>query len=425
MNSVADMDDAHVWHPYAPIRCEQPYRCFVSRRGAIVIDRQGSEYIDLVTGALCAPDGKLASSIRAAILRQLEILPKSYLSNGTHEPAARLAGGLAELAGAPLTRVFFASSGSEANEAAMKIARGYFACLGSPRPAFAALEGGWHGASLGALGVSAIEEDQLGFAPFAGDVVQLTPAVREADVSDRLVDAEDRLVKFGTERIAGIFVEPIMSAAGLIPLPGAFLRGLRALCDRYEILLIFDEIISGCGRVGEFLAFRFSGITPDLCTLGKNLSADMVPISTVLSTERVYQAFRSDPSGGFRHGHNYSGYPAGCAAANVVVDALLHGDILDQACRTSRRLRGALDALVAEGLANAIGGRGLLISVNLDTIKFDWSKFATTAASHGILVRSHRDRLHLLPACDLTEAEVECTVRRLRNALLDFAGRLK
>jgi adenosylmethionine-8-amino-7-oxononanoate aminotransferase len=341
------LDRLHVWRPYTSSEDHQHRPLFVVDRaeGPWLIAADGRRVLDASGSWWCNNLGHGHPRLRDAIRRQSERLMHCTFAAATHEPAARLAAELIEVAPPGLDRVFYSDNGSTAVEVALKIAFQYWQQNGQPgRKRFLALPGAYHGDTLGAMSAGAVDEFSSVFRPLLFDVSRPAEPVDHdwAPVFDALF-AE--LSEEG-DRIAAVIVEPIVQgAAGMRMYPPALLAELRRKTEQAGALLIADEVFTGFGRTGPMWASEHAGITPDLLCTAKGLSGGMLPISATLATERVYDGFRGDKSRALMHGHTFCGNPLGAAVAREVLAIYRDDDVLASAAAKASKIRSAIDAM--------------------------------------------------------------------------------
>jgi adenosylmethionine-8-amino-7-oxononanoate aminotransferase len=333
-SDLSALDAAHLWHPYTDIpRHEREGAPLVERaEGLYLYAADGRKLIDGIASWWCAALGHGRPEIVEAIRRQAGTLQHSILGGLTHAPAIELAAKLASLCPGDLNRVHFASDGASAVECALKVALQYWFNLGQPRrKQFVCLESAYHGDTLGAVGVGFIPSFHV---PFAGAIVEglrapapydpLTPLGKGLDsCAPGSLAAMERLIAENAPEIAAVILEPVvMGAAGAWIYPPEYVGWLRGLCDRHGLLLIADEIATGLGRTGRWLACDHAGAVPDILCLGKALTGGSLPLSATIVSERIYDAFRSTPgqSRMLYHGHTFCGNPIACAAALAALE---------------------------------------------------------------------------------------------------------
>jgi len=345
--------------------------------GAYLVDSAGKRYLDASGGPAVSCLGHSHPKVIEAIQRQAATLPFAYSAFFSSQPMEELADMLMIDAPPGIERAFFVGSGSEAIEAALKLARQYFLEIGQPmRRRFIARRQSYHGNTLGALAIGGNEFRRKPYEPMLVAHRHIAPCYayreRRHDESEeaygkRIADElETVILDAGSETVAAFLAEPVAGATlgAAPPVPG-YLQRLREICDRYGVLLIFDEVLCGMGRTGTMYACAEENVAPDLITVAKGLGAGYQPIGGVLASRRVYDAV-ANGSGMLRHGHTYMGHTMACAAALAVQRVIREENLLDNVQRQGRRLRAALE----ERLGNHhhvgdIRGRGLLVGIEL------------------------------------------------------------
>ncbi|MDN7500414.1 aspartate aminotransferase family protein [Burkholderia gladioli] len=347
----------------------------VAGDGIELIDSTGKRYIDACGGAAVSCLGHSNTRVIEAIKRQAERLPYAHSSFFTTEPVEELADRLIEAAPAGLDHVYFTSGGSESIEAALKLARQYFVEIGQPaRRHFIARRQSYHGNTLGALAIGGNPWRREPFLPLLIDAHHVSPcyAYREQRAGEseeafaqRLADElENRILELGPETVAAFVAETVVGAtAGAVPPVRAYFRKVRAVCDKYGVLLILDEIMSGMGRTGHLFACEEDGIAPDILTIAKGLGAGYQPIGATLASDRIYDAIVGG-TGFFQHGHTYIGHATACAAALEVQRVIAEEGLLDKVRERGEQLRAQLRERFADHQAvGDVRGRGLFVGV--------------------------------------------------------------
>lgn len=365
--------DTHVFHRQLLTRPPVAVR----GQGIRLYDAQGKGYIDASGGAAVSCLGHGHPEVLAAMHRQIDQLAYAHTSFFTTEVAEQLADQLIRTAPEGMSHAYFVSGGSEAVEAALKMARQYFVEKGQPqRRHFIARRQSYHGNTLGALAVGGNEWRRQQFRPLLIDVTHVAPCYAYRDqladetpeqYGQRLVrELEEAIVRLGPDQVIAFVAETIGGATAgvLTPVPGYF-RGIRELCDRHGILLILDEVMCGMGRTGTLHACEQEGVVPDLMTIAKGLGGGYQPIGAVLAQARIVDAMRAG-SGLFQHGHTYLGHAVACAAALAVQQVIERNGLLEHV-RTlgdhmARRLREAFGGHPHVG---DIRGRGLFWGMEL------------------------------------------------------------
>ncbi len=358
---------------------------FVRGEGARLWDADGKEYLDLLSGIAVTLLGHACPEVTAAVAEQAGRL--LHVSNLYHVPSQAEAGKM--LSGATTGgKVFFCNSGTEANEAAIKLARKWFSDRGTPeRYEFLVLEGSFHGRTYGGLSATGQPKFHEGFGPMLlgfrpvpyGDAAALEAAV--------------------TERTCAILVEPIQGEIGIRMHPPGYLGEVERICRANGLLLIADEIQTGMGRTGEFLASRAFGIAPDIVTLAKGL-ANGLPLGAVVASPAVAGAFTPGS-----HGSTFGGNPVCCAAARVVLRTVLAPGFLDAVRRKGELFRAGLAELAARRRdIRAVRGMGLMLAIEMDA---ETKPIAARCLANGLVVNAASGNvLRFLPSLTITEEEI-------------------
>lgn len=341
------------------------------------MDEAGRHYIDACGGAAVSCLGHGDPSVIAAMAEQASRLEYAHTGFFTTEPAEELAGLIAEMSPGSLDRVWFTSSGSEATEAAVKLARQYHLERGEPgRSRLIARKLSYHGNTLGALAAGGSVWRRAPYDPLLIDV-PLVDACFEyrfaergegpEEYAARAADAlEQEIERLGSSTVMAFIAETVVGAtAGAVPPVRGYFRRIREICDRHGVLLILDEVMCGSGRTGSFLSCQQDGVVPDIATLGKGLAAGYQPIGAVVCTSAIYDAVAAG-SGALMHGQTYNAHPIGCAAALAVQKVIRDGDLL----KGAREAGSRLSALLVERFGDHpnvgdIRGRGLLQAIEL------------------------------------------------------------
>ena len=326
-------DKAHFWHPFTQMKeyVEEPALIIAEGRGFFLFDADGREYIDGVSSLWCNVHGHRKQEIDDAIRGQLDRIAHSTTLGPTHEPAARLAKRLVEIAPPGLNKVFYSDAGATAVEIALKMAFQYWQLKGRPdKTTFVALEESYHGDTIGAVSVGGIELFHRVFKPLLFDTV-LVPSPFRREPKDWLATLED-VIAARHERIAALILEPLVQGAGgMLVYDTACLAGAADICRRHKVLLIADEVATGFGRTGKMFACEHAGATPDLMCVAKGLTGGYLPLAATLATDEIYRAFLGDYAEfrTFFHGHTFTGNPLACAAALASIDLFESEGILE------------------------------------------------------------------------------------------------
>lgn len=422
----------------------------VGGHGAWLTAADGREVLDASGGAAVSCLGHQHPRVVEAIQRQAGALAYAHTSFFSSEPAEALAEELVGHEPGGLAYAYFVSGGSEAVEAALKMARQYFVEIGQPaRGNFIARRQSYHGNTLGALAASGNAWRRAPYAPLLSHAFShVTPAFAyreqqeaetEAEFTTRLAaELEAEFQRLGPQTVAAFVAEPVVGAtAGCVPAPAGYFRAIREVCDRYGALLILDEVMCGMGRTGTLHAWEQEGVAPDLQAIAKGLGGGYQPIGAVLASGRIVDALR-DGSGAFQHGHTYLAHPVACAAALAVQQVIREDGLLAQA-----QARGALlDQLLTERLGNHrhvgdIRGRGLFRGIELVADRSTKAPFDPALKLHarikaaafarglgcypagGTVDGVRGDHVLLAPPYIITPSEVGTVVDRLGAAIDD------
>jgi adenosylmethionine-8-amino-7-oxononanoate aminotransferase len=416
-------------------------------QGIRVRDHHGRWYLDGLSGVFVSALGHGNQRVIRAATDQLNTLAFHAPLFSTNAPALQLAQLLTRIAPSGYSTLKFFSGGAEANEAAIKMAR-QFATQNGNGKKFKVLSHyrGYHGGTGHALAASGSPGWRAVYEPFAPGFVHVHPpftyAARFGLEGEALAAAaaallEETIVLEGPETIAAFITEPIMLSAGVRVPPPGYLERVRAICERYDILLIFDEIITGFGRTGHLFASNMFGVTPDLLCFGKGVSGGYAPLSGVLIQERVASTFwgEVDDNVHFRAGHTYAGNPVACAVGVAAVSELLERGLVDNARKMGERLKHGLAALSdRHPCIVEVRGEGLLLAVEFardrvsrepfaDSVKFG-GRVHHAARARGLLIREGPNFVALAPPLVITDADVDEIVHLIDQAVGDAVASL-
>jgi adenosylmethionine-8-amino-7-oxononanoate aminotransferase len=349
----------------------------VAGRGMEIIDREGRRYIDACGGAAVSCLGHGHPRIIEAIKKQVDALAYAHTSFFTSEPAEALADHLAATAPGNLNHVYFLSGGSEAVETALKLARQYFMEIGQPqRHYFIARRQSYHGNTLGALAIGGNAWRREAFLPLLIAAHHVSPcyayrdqrsAETDTQYVQRLADElETRILELGADKVAAFIAETVVGAtSGAVPPVAAYFQKIRAVCDKYGVLLILDEVMSGMGRTGYLYACEEDGVEPDILVIAKGLGAGYQAIGAMICNDKIFDAVVGG-SGFFQHGHTYIGHATACAAALAVQQTIKDENLLANVLARGEQLRATLREIFADHpYVGDIRGRGLFVGVEL------------------------------------------------------------
>lgn len=374
------MDVASVWHAIAQHKpfTEKPPKCIKRGVGCTVTDSKGVEYFDGVSGLWCVNVGYGRQELAMVAYEQMMHLAYSPMTM-SHEPGIRLADKLLSLLGYE-GKVFFSTSGSEANETAFKIARQYHmqtAPAGSgPRYKIISRYRGYHGNTLGALSATAQADRKTKFGPLVPGFLHVNPPYyyrfgkgqSEAAYNESLLqELEQTILYEGADTVAALIVEPVISGGGVIPPTEGYLRGVREICDRTGILLIFDEVVNAFGRTGRMFGHQHWGAEPDIICFAKGLTSGYMPLSATVAKQHIFEAFLDEPGtrSHFSHISTYGGTPTATAVALRNIEILERENLPERAAEMGDYLMARLQTLLSHPNVGDVRGKGLLLGIEL------------------------------------------------------------
>jgi len=404
---------------------------FVEGHGSRLRTADGREFIDGLSGVFTTSLGHGNRAVIEAITEQLQRLAFAPPLHGTNPGALDLTAALLRVAPPEVSAVKLMSGGSEATEAAMKLARQYHRQTGQPqRYKIISRYGAYHGGTMGALSAGGGRERKSVFEPLGVGFIHVHPPYCYrcpfdqsypgcgrtcVELIARTIEAEDP----GT--VAAVIVEPIsISSAGFVVPPPDYLPRLREICDKYGVVLIYDEIITGFGRLGTMFASEYYGAVPDITCCGKGMSGGYFPLSAILIRDRIAGAFYGEEQDNvqFHHGHTFGGNPLACAAGLAVLAEFAAKDVVGNARRRGEQLRGRLEEMAKRhAIIGDVRGAGLLQGVEFVRDRATRRRFATAvrpgkmieaeAKRRGLLLRSANDFVAFAPPLTVTEAEID------------------
>lgn len=426
-----------LWLPFTPNRhFRDSQRVLARAEGMYFFDRDGRPLLDTCSGLWCVNAGHARPEITEAIAAAAATLDFSPAFQFAHPGTIALAQEIASLAPGDLAHVFFVNSGSEACDAALKLARAYFHRIGEPgRFRLVGRERAYHGTTFGGISVGGIENNRRGFGPLlpgTDDHLPL-PYDRRSMAFQRgepagganYADALEEIVSFrGADTIAAVIVEPFAGSAGVFPPPKDYLQRLRSQCDRHGILLIFDEVISGFGRLGSAFAAERYGVSPDMITFAKGVTNGAVPLGGVIVSRKIRAAFNDpeDHAIEFFHGHTYSGHPVASAAGLATLRVYREEQLFLRASR--------LESLLGEAVHNldhapyVVGVRNVGVAAGID-IEPDssapgrrgYEAMRIAFSEQNMVLRVAGDTIALAPALIAADDEVDRMVVGIRAVL--------
>jgi adenosylmethionine-8-amino-7-oxononanoate aminotransferase len=393
----------------------------VHGQGVEVTDDQGRRYLDAQAGYSGASCGYGVPSIKAAVVAQAEKIAHYPLGETDTLPARRLARQIAALCPPDLRHVFFCSSGSEAVEAAMKIARLAQRLAGhQDRRFIVTLPAAYHGATMSALAASDIALAREGFDPFPDGFLRV-----DANGQGKLASAIAKALDDDEGRtIAGVLLEPVRGVGGVHPLAPGELKAIGEICRAQQVLLLVDEVMTGFGRTGRWFAYQHEDVIPDLVIMSKGMTGGYAPLAAVAARSHVFERFAADPvAGGLRHGHTSSGHALSCAAALATIDEIQRRDLVASAAAVGGRMLDRARSALTSRLVADVRGLGLLIGVELRTVA-EANAVRGAAREHGLLLRGQRGVLTLAPPLCIDDDKATMMVDILEQSCREVEQRL-
>ena len=420
-----------VWHPCTQMKQHEslPLVPIARGEGCWLHDFDGRRYLDAVSSWWVNLFGHCNSRINAALIDQLGRLEHVMLAGFTHRPVIELSERLSALTGGALGHCFYASDGASATEIALKMSHHFWRNSGRPqKDRFVSLAGSYHGETIGALGVTDVALFRDAYRPLlhngetvpSPDARRALPGQSAADVALDAASALEQHLERHADVTAALIVEPLVQcASGMVMYDPEYLRLARALCDRYGVHLIADEIAVGCGRTGSFFAHQQAGIRPDFLCLSKGISGGYLPLSITLTTDAVYRAFYDDSvRRGFLHSHSYTGNALACRAALATLDIFEQDDVIVGNRARAGLLAGLCAPLAADPRIMHLRQRGMIVAFDVLT---DDPGFARALFAAGLerelLLRPIGNTVYFMPPYVISDQECALLVTRTREAL--------
>ncbi|WBU54835.1 aspartate aminotransferase family protein [Paracoccus sp. SCSIO 75233] len=424
----------------------------VAGEGVWITDDQGRRYIDGSGGAAVTSLGHGNAEVLEAMRAQMEAIAYAHTSFFTSDAAESLADRLVGLAPDGLDYVYLVSGGSEAVEAALKMARQYFVEIGQPqRRHIIARRQSYHGNTIGALATGGNEWRRKQFQPILPETHHVSPCYAYRDMAEgespgdyaaRLAaELEEKIVTLGPDEVIAFVAEPVVGATlGAVPAVEGYFRRIREICDKYDVLLILDEVMCGMGRTGTIFAHEQEGVVPDILTIAKGLGGGYQPVGAVMLSAHIHDAFRNG-SGLFQHGHTYIGHPIAATAADKVVEIMSRPGLMENVNIMGQRLQDGLEAALGQHPnIGDIRGRGLFRGIELvadsdskatlDPALKTHAKIKKAAMARGLICYpmggtvdgARGDHVLLAPPYIVSADEVDQIVERLTGAITDVVG---
>tara|TARA_B100000315_G_C14516219_1_gene559289 strand:- start:1 stop:1407 length:1407 start_codon:yes stop_codon:yes gene_type:complete len=430
----------HPWTDFSTFK-EEGSLIMAESEGAYVIDSEGNRYIDGIGGLWCVNIGYANEEMAQAIAEQVRrITYYSTFGHLTTPPAAELAAKLAELTPGKLNHVFYGTGGSMSNDTAIRIIHFYFNRLGKKnKKKIISRTDGYHGSTYLAMTLTGIEFDHQGF-DLAPDLVHHIPAPNpyrrpdgmglEEFCDEKVADLENKILELGPENVACFIAEPVMGAGGVIVPPPGYHRRTREVCDRYEVLYISDEVVTGFGRLGHFFASEsVFDFVPDIITCAKGISSGYVPLSATLLSEAMYDVISVPQAEGamFTHGFTYSGHPISCAAGLKNIEIMERDDICGHVRDVGPYLEEQLASLLEHPIVGDVRGSHFMMCIENVANKETKALFPAEVAiggriaahcqSRGVIVRPIAHLNVLSPPLILTRQQIDTMVEVLHDSI--------
>ncbi len=441
--ALRELDAAHYMHPFTDHAAlkEKGVRVMVRGEGVYLWDSEGNKILDGMSGLWCVNVGYGRTSISEAVYRQMETLPfYNSFFNTTNVPAVMLAAKLVELSPPQFNYVFFTGSGSEANDTNLRMVRRYWDLMGhTGKHTIISRYNAYHGSTLAGSALGGMEgmHEQAGTIPGIEHIGQPNYFESGMGMSENefgLVAAgwlEKKILEVGPERVAAFIGEPVQGAGGVIIPPATYWPEIQRICDKYDILLIADEVICGFGRLGAWFGSELMGIKPDLITFAKGVTSGYVPLGGVLVGDRVAKVLH-EKGGDFNHGFTYSGHPVACAAALENLRILVDEKLVEQvALETGPYLKAKFATLSDHPLVGFANSAGFVAGLNLVRKKgatiHDCELFKPDQSvgmicrgymfGSGMIMRAVGDRMIIAPPLVMTKDDIDLMISKIRFCL--------
>ena len=422
-----------VWHPCTQMKHHEefPLVALSHGKGVWLYDQDGHRYLDAVSSWWVNLFGHANPSINAALKNQLDELEHAMLAGFTHPPVVELSERLGALTNHQLGHTFYASDGASAIEIALKMSFHYWRNCGfENKKEFICLKNSYHGETLGALAVTDVAIFKDAYGPLTKQAhIVASPDFRHAkngesaaDVAKLALGDLEKTLQQHQGKIAALILEPLVQCAtGMAMYDASYLIGARQLCDQYEVHLIADEIAVGCGRTGTFFAVEQANIWPDFIALSKGISGGYLPLSLVMTTDKIYQSFyHDDITRGFLHSHSYTGNPLACRAALATLDIFENEQILKKNEVLAQKISTSFDWAQNDSRIEHVRQKGMIFAFDIKAphAKNGFAKeFFKNALSHEILVRPIGSTIYIMPPYILSDDELNILSKGIQVTL--------
>ncbi len=431
--------------------CHSQLPTIAGGEGVYLYDQSGQRYLDACGGAAVSNLGHSHAAVKTAMVEQLEKVPFAHTGFFTNQTSEDLAALLCSQMPKQFNHVYFVSGGSEAIESALKMARQYFVeCEKPTKTQFIARKQSYHGNTLGALSVGGNQWRREPYQPLLKTSHHIDPCYAyryqqanetEQVFSQRMANQlEEKILEVGAENVMAFIAEPVVGAtSGAVPSTQGYFKRIREICDRYDVLLVLDEVMCGIGRTGSLFAFEQEEIEPDIVCVAKGLGAGYQPIGATIANDRVFDAMARG-SGFFQHGHTFMAHPIACAAGLATLQTIVHDDLLSQVQNRGRQLKQQLhDSLAHLPFVGDIRGKGLFLGIELVEDKISKTPLPNTsnadkmikqhAMNNGLMCYpmsgtidgSKGHHILLAPPFIITQNQIDELVTKLNKTLLEVS----
>ncbi len=450
--TLIEWDKKYIWHPFTQMNqwlTEEPV-IFTEGRDCFLKDIDGKWYLDGVSSLWVSIHGHRRAEIDEAVKAQIDKLAHSTLLGACNEPSIVLAQNLAEMLierlpwGEPLTKIFYSDNGSTAVEIALKIAYQYWVNQGiKEKDTFVSLKEGYHGDTIGAVSVGGIKLFHEIYKPLLSKSIQApAPYCYRCELKLNFpscglacLGEMEKIIRQNHERIVAVIVEPIVQCAGgIIVWPQGYLKGLRKLCNKYEILLIADEVATGFGRTGRMFACEHEEVTPDIICLSKGITNGYMPLAVTAVNEKIFNAFLGEieERKTFYHGHSYTGNPLACAAAIASLEIFKKDRTLENLPPKIELLKNKLSEIAELSHVGDVRQKGMIAGIELVMDKktkepFAWKeqtgwKVVRLARKYGVWLRPLGDVIVIMPPLVISEENLARLLEVIKDCIIRISS---
>ncbi len=415
--ALLNTDRAHLLHPQQYDADHDNAVVFARGQGATLWDVEGRRYLDGLSCLWNVNVGHGRRELAEAAAEQMSTMAFSsaYVGN-TNEPAIRLAARLADLAPGDLNTVFFTTGGAESNESAFKTARFYWNLRGKPdKIKILSRTNAYHGVTMGAMAATGLPVFWQRFGPLPPGFGQVPAMSPEA--------LEERILQEGADTVAAFVAEPVQGAGGVYPPPADYFARVRAICDRHDVLLIADEVITGFGRTGRYWGLQHWNVAPDMLSFAKGVTSGYLPLGGVIISDRIRSALRAaGPDAKWMHAYTYSGHPTCCAVGLRNLDIIKDEGLVQRAEASGKRLLAGLGPLREKPYVQEVRGLGMMAAVEFRPSAGIGQRAIAEARRRGLITRFRADIVMLAPPLVTTDIELDEMTGILRDSITTVAG---